>query len=152
MTMKRNKLMTGLALICLSLLSFTSKFGGEGFEVFLNDKLILQRFGTDMNKVQPIVLPQGSETDQLLIRYHHCGKTGRNRTLTVKDGEDRVLRVFNYKDNTDAAASMSCKLTALFSLQRGTAGNLKLYYASSELPGGRLLASLQFTKNNPARP
>lgn len=153
MIMKRNHFfVAGLAAICLTLLSFSSKPGGEGFEVFLNNKLILQQFGTAMNKVQSVSLPEGTATDQLVIRYHHCGKSGKNRTITVKNEEEKVLKVYTYTDNPDPVAAMSCKVNELFLLQKGISKQLKIYYTSSELPGGRQLATIQFSKNNQTNP
>ncbi len=151
--MKRNQfLAAGITAICLLLLSFSNKPGGEGFEVYLNNKLILQQFGSAMNKVQSISLPEGSAADQLVIRYHHCGKTVKNRTLTIKNGEEKVLKVFTYNDNPDPAAPMSCKVKELFHLKKGTNNLLKIYYRSSELPEGRQLAAIQFSKNNQTTP
>ena len=42
-----------LLTISVALFSFSStknNFGGEGFEVYLNDKLVLQQYGKDMDK------------------------------------------------------------------------------------------------------
>ena len=31
---------------------YKNNFGGEGFEVYLNDKLVLQQYGNDMDKIK----------------------------------------------------------------------------------------------------
>ncbi len=131
-----------LLVISTVLFSFSGKPGGEGFEVYLNNKLILQRFGNNMNTVQTIRLDEGSPNDELTINYHHCGKVGKNRVLTVKDGQDKVLKAIRFADANSPTKSMSCRAKEIISLKKGTTSTLKLYYASSELPGGRLLATI----------
>jgi hypothetical protein len=130
-----------LVLSCFALLSFTVKPGGEGFEVFLNNKLVLQRFGNQMNQPQTLQLAQGSPNDELIIKYHHCGQAGKNRVLTVKDGQDKMLKEFRYADSKNTGG-MLCKVKDIISLKRGNNSVLKLYYTSDEIPGGRLLASI----------
>ncbi len=135
------KVMAPLLFISISLLSFTTKFGGEGFEVYLNNKLVLQRFGNEMNQPKTIQLEQGSPNDELVIKYHHCGHVGKDRVITVKDGQDKVLKEFRYANSTNTGG-MSCKVKEITSLKKGNNNTLKLYYSSSEIPGGRLLASI----------
>lgn len=125
----------------ISLLSFTIKPGGEGFEVYLNKKLLLQRFGNDMNHPPTISLDFSSPQDELVVKYYHCGQTGKSRTLTIKDGQNKILKEFRYA-NTNQSGGMLCKASDIINLKKGNSSELKLYYTSSEIPGGRLLASL----------
>ena len=90
--------------ILVSLLSFSSKFpqgserGGEGFEISLNDKVLLQKYGNDMNNVKSLQLNQSSPNDKLSIRYHHCGRIGKNRIVTIKDGQNKMLKEWRFTD------------------------------------------------------
>jgi hypothetical protein len=79
------KTIVPLLFVSISLLSFTTKPGGEGFEVYLNNKLALQRFSNQMNQPQTIQLAQGSPNDELVIKYHHCGQAGKNRVNPMAD-------------------------------------------------------------------
>ncbi|HEX2630529.1 MAG TPA: hypothetical protein VHM26_16030, partial [Chitinophagaceae bacterium] len=97
-----------------SLLSFSSKPGGEGFEIYLNNKLLVQRFGQEMNSVQTISLNNISADDQLRVRYHHCGKAGKNRLITIRNSENKILKEWKYTDR-DVASSMVCPLTDILS-------------------------------------
>jgi hypothetical protein len=128
-----------------SLLSFSPKPGGEGFEIYLNNKLLVQRFGHDMNTVQTISLSDISTTDQLRVRYHHCGKAGKDRQITIRTADNKILKQWKYKDG-DVASSMMCPLSDIISLKKSNA-TLKLYYSSSELPAGRQLAAISTTSN-----
>ena len=94
--------------LCATLFSFAStSHGGEGFEIYLNNKLVLQQFGNNMKEVKTLKLDQTNENDQLSVRYHHCGRIGKNRVITIKDGKDNILKQWKFSDATNAAASMS---------------------------------------------
>lgn len=131
-----------LVAIAATLLSFKAYFGGEGFEISLNGKIVLQQFGKNMELVKTLQLQSASPNDKLTIRYYHCGKLGKNRTLTIKDGQNKLVKEWRFRDATTAAAGMSCHMQDLFSLKKGNNNVLNLYYSSSELPKGRQLASV----------
>ena len=133
------KRLAGLA-FCALLLSFsTAPAGGEGFEIYLNNKVVLQQFGNSMDKIKTVSLEQASPDDQLAIVYYHCGKQGKNRTVIIKDEKDNLLKKWNFKDE---GARMTCKVKDILGLEKGNRSVLKLYYSSSELPEGRQLASI----------
>jgi len=133
------KRLAGLA-ICALLFSFANgPAGGEGFEIYLNNKVVLQQFGSNMNTVKTLNLEQASPNDQLAIVYHHCGKWGKNRIVTIKDKKNTILKKWNFKDD---GARMTCRVKDILGLQKGNSTALKLYYSSSELPEGRQLAAI----------
>ena len=140
------KSMLALA-ICATLVSFRNKPGGEGFEIFLNNKVVVQQFGNDMSKVKNIQLTQSLAAGQLTIKYHHCGRIGKNRIVTVKDAHNKVLKEFNYADAATPVAVMTVNLKDLLNLMKGN-NQLKLYYSSSELPNGRMLVSISTSTIN----
>ena len=137
-----------------TLFSNKSNFGGEGFEVYLNNKLVLQQFGKDLNSVKSLQLDQSASNGQLAIRYFHCGRPGKSRVVTIKDEQNDVLKEWRFGDTQDAAAKLCCNVKDILALPKLKAGKkVNLYYASSELPGGRLLAILTaVNKNNTAQP
>ncbi len=140
-----------LAAICTTLFSFSPNPGGEGFEIYLNNKVVLQQYGGDLNTVKSLQLTQNSPADQLTVKYHHCGKVGKNRVITIKDGHNKVLKEFRYADATTPVSAMAVNVKNILSLKR--AGNtLKLFYSSSELPNGRVLVSINASSGIAARP
>lgn len=150
---------TSLILLCTVLFSFTFKtaetiFGGEGFEVYLNNKLVLQQFGKEMNTVKTVQLDQRASNGELAIRYFHCGQPGKSRLVTIKDEQDVVLKQWKFGDTKDASSKLCCNLKDIVSLPKIKAGKkVSLYYSSTELPNGRLLAILSaVNKNNTAQP
>ncbi len=157
--MKKNKLLAvSFLLVTIStiFLSFTpvNNWGGEGFEVYLNNKLVLQKYGNKMDNVQNLQLDKVSPNDQLIIKYSHCGDIGKNRVITIKDGQNKVLKEFRYKDADKAVRvqyGISCPLKELLKLKKGTTNTFKLYYSASQLPEGRLLTNICFEGQNIAR-
>jgi hypothetical protein len=133
-----------LVAIGTTLLSFSTKPGGEGFEISLNSKVVIQRYGSDINAVNSLQLNQTSVSDQLTIKYHHCGRVGKNRIVTIKDGQNKVLKEFRYADATTPVAAMAVPVKDILGLKKGSSNSFKLYYSSSELPNGRLLTTLLF--------
>ena len=131
-----------LITICTTLFSFSPNPGGEGFEIYLNNKAVIQQYGNEMNIVKSLHLNQGSSDDQLTIKYHHCGKVGKNRIIAIKDGQNKVLKEFRYADVATPFAAMALKIKDIIYLGKANNNSLKLFYSSSELQDGRVLATI----------
>lgn len=131
-----------VAALFASLTSFAPPFGGEGYRISVNGKIVLQAFGEEMNKSHTLNLDQYPTGSELVVRYFHCGKIGRSRVITIKNDNNNVVRTWKYKDVEDLNADMNCGVNELISLQKGS-GNIHLYYVSSELKQERLLVTIQ---------
>ena len=132
---------------------YKNNFGGEGFEVYLNDKLVLQQYGNDMDKIKNLQLDQSASNGQLAIRYYHCGRPGKSRIVSIKDEQNVVLKEWKFGDAKDASAKVSCSVKDIITLPKIKAGKkVNLYYAASELPNGRLLATLTSVSKSAAQP
>ena len=144
----KSKIVLLAALVTAStiLLSFKPA-GGEGFEIYLNNKLVMQRFGNQINDVQELQLDRPGPDDKLVVKYHHCGKVGKNRIITIRNENNEVLKEWRYADAATPVSAMSCRMNEIMSLEKIKASELKLYYSSSELPKGRQLASISFRKS-----
>ena len=129
-----------LILFCATLFSFSSKKGGDSFEVWLNGKRVLQQYVHVAKGIQTLQFAQASGNDKLDIYYSHCGQTGKNRYITIKDENNRPLKVWKFADATGGNVAMSFKLKDILSLKKNKTDKLNLFYSSSELPDGRLLA------------
>jgi hypothetical protein len=147
---KTIKSMAAIAL-CAIIFSFAPTGGGEGFQIFLNDKVVLQQYGNAMKTVKNLNLDNAADNDQLSVRYDHCGRAGKSRIIIIKDGNDKVLKQFKFSDVADPAAPMSCKVKNIRILQTGKDKTLKLFYSSAELPEGRLLTSIVTGAKNVAK-
>jgi hypothetical protein len=136
-----------LSPVLMVLFSFSNHKGGEGFEVYLNSKLVLQQFGSQLNNVKNIQLDKSDAASQLSVKYFHCGQAGKNRSITIKDENNKILKEWHYPDVSAANlsitdVSMNFKVSDILNLQKSNTGRLNLYYSSHELPKGRLLATL----------
>ena len=152
-------LLGSLIMLSIVLFSFTLKtaetvFGGEGFEVYVNNKLVLQQFGKEINMVKTVQLDQSTNNGELAIRYFHCGQPGKSRVVTIKDEQNVVLKEWKFGDTKDASAKLCCNVKDILALPKLKSGKkVNLYYSSAELPKGRLLAILtSVSKNNAAQP
>ena len=143
-----------LVAIAATLLSFSSSSpnGGEGFEILVNGKTVLQKFGSDMDNINTLQLSKTSPTDKLTIRYHHCGRVGKNRIVTIKDGNDNTVKVWKFTDAPTPVGDMSCTIQDLISLQKNGNTSFKVYYSSTELPKGRQLVSVILGNSNKVQP
>ena len=146
-------LLLTMSVVLFSFSSNKNNFGGEGFEVYLNDKLILQQYGKDMDVVRNVQLDQSASYGQLAIRYYHCGKPGKSRVVTIKDEQNIVLKEWKFGDARDASAKVSCSVKDILTLPKIKAGKkVSLYYTASELPNGRVLATLTSISKAAAQP
>jgi len=130
-------------LLLMGLPAFSGGMGGESFEIYLNNKLVLQQFVYHNEGVKNFSLDKQSYNDQLTIYYNHCGKSGTGRTIQLKDGQNRVLKQWQFPDGEGARAPMTCKVKDILDLQKNAgATQISLVYFSRQLPAGRLLASI----------
>ncbi|MBC7948869.1 MAG: hypothetical protein H7Y42_13350 [Chitinophagaceae bacterium] len=140
------------ALSCAVILAIMASFsgikgGGEGFEIFLNNKLVLQQFNQQLKDVKDIQLDNRYSNDNLVIKYHHCGRVGKDRTVSIRNAQNKILKEWKFGNVSTASviisdAGMACKVKDILSLQKANPGKLSLHYSSSELPKGRMLATL----------
>ncbi len=131
-----------LLLLSTAFFSFSARPGGEGFEIYLNNKVVLQQYGNEMNNVKNLQLDQYSANDNLGIKYYHCGKIGKSRVITIRDGKNNILKEYRYADITTAASPMTVPVKDIMGLKKPASSNLELFYSSSELPKGRILVTV----------
>ena len=133
-----------LVVVSAALLSFSPNFGGEGFGILLNGKLLLQKYGSGMSHVKTLDLSKSLPNDKITIRYFHCGKVAKNRLLTIKDVNDKVIKIWRFKDAVVPEGDMSCNVPHIAELKKEGNSVFKIFYTSSELPEGRMLATMIF--------
>ena len=141
------------ALIILGAVAFSfSVFpGGEGYEISLNDNVIVQQFGNNMNKVQTLQLNSAKASDKLTIKYYHCGRVGKNRVISFRNEQNNIIKEIHFADENNPVAAMSLPVKDILSLKKENTV-LKLYYSSSELPKGRMLVTINTTSTNLSLP
>ncbi len=132
-----------LVAFAISLLSFSvpSFAGGDSYEIYLNNNLLLKRFQFDKASDLTVHLNNADENKMLIINYKHCGVTGKGRSMTIRNEKNQILKEWNF---SNGEASMKISVRELKNLQKEN-GSLNLYYASKELmPKEKMLASIDF--------
>ena len=122
-----------LLTLSAGLFSFSTPFGGEGFEVYLGSKLLSRHFGSSTvpNKTIPIATSQAAE--EFTVKYYHCGQPGTNRVITVRNSAGKQVKQWQYGNAKRADAGMSCPVKELLELQLTNPGILGIYYSSNEV-------------------
>ena len=139
---------TALVAVSAILFSFSPTPGGEGFEIYLNNKVVIQQFGSDIKNQKSLELNPSSPNDKLTVKYHHCGRVGKNRVVTIKDAQNNVLKEFRYADAATPVSAMSVPVKDILALKKASSNTLRLYYTSSELPKGRMLVNITTAATN----
>lgn len=130
---------TFLAAISTILFSFSTFIGGDMFEIYVNNNLVVQQHIADTKTVKNLLWNKGNQMDQIKIRYSHCGIAGKNRNITIKNSHDQVLKKWQFSDSPDD--TMNFRINDVSTLQN-TNTALYIYYTSKELPNGKLLATI----------
>jgi hypothetical protein len=124
--------------------------GGEHFEVYLNDKLILQQGITSSYQFKNLPLDNATANDKLIIHYRQCrGVIAKGRSISIKDEKGKVLKEWKFADSPESAMVISMK--EILQLQKQYASSsFKLCYTSTEFSENRTLASLQLKDDKTA--
>ena len=130
-----------LIVTSLMVFSFSTRFGGEVFEIFLNNKLVVQQIVARHEAVKTLQLDQTVSDGSIMVKYTHCGRPGTDRSIILKDENNNIVRKWHFVDDAEYK-TMSCKVQEILSLQKTNGTKFSMYYVSKELPDGRLLASI----------
>ncbi len=133
----------------LSLSTFNANAGGDIYEIYLNNKLILKQFVILPLNIKSLQLDKANSNDQLVIFYSHCGQTGKERSIAIKDDKGKIVKQWKFANATSSNKSMIIPVKELLQLgENNTKTHLHLYYAARELPKGRILTSVDLVKSN----
>lgn len=137
-------LFSGLA-VSFILLAFTPDFGGEVYEVYLNDKLIIQQ-ATHRGYEVPKLLLDKNGNDKLSVNYYNCGHIDTERSITARNSKNEILKEwkFNNASGHDGKA-MQFSVKDLLVISDQGSMSLHLVYSSKETEK-RSLASVVFNK------
>lgn len=129
-----------MLILACSLFAFTTKPGGEGFEVYLDNNLAIQQHGSAMDNIKSLRLNENSKNSIITIKYHHCGKVGKNRVIALKDEKGKTLKEWKFPDVSAPVSPMKCAVKDIIDVKGSTV--VTLYYSSTELPKGRTIAGV----------
>lgn len=146
------KTVVAILLIAISatLSSFSPAPGGDKFELYINNKLVVEHFVSHRAITKTVTLFPGNYNNKIDVYYSHCGQTGKDRSIIVKDAQNKVIKKWDFADASGSNRAMSLKGKDLMDLQKKNQ-TLQLYYSSKELPEGKLLASVVTATTNYAK-
>lgn len=146
--LKKTRLPLLLAIFSVILFSFAAAPGGDKFEIYLNNKLILEQFVSQHAGAKYLTLHQSNYDDRITVAYSHCGQTGKDRTISIRDENSKVLKQWKF-DDAAGTKTMSWQVSEIIDLQKDkNHTRLQLWYSSRELPQGKLLATVIRGNNN----
>ncbi len=156
--MKQTSAHRGLAKALAILIFFVSfagisaKAGGDGYEIYLNNKLILKQYKGQSLSLTSLELNASNAKDQLVIYYTRCNakdNSGKGRTITLKDKKGNTLKVWTFSDMKDNNGAMIIPVKEILDLEKKNAeSNLIIFYASQDHPQTQILSSLQLSVKN----
>jgi hypothetical protein len=140
-------LMLLFTLITLSFTAtgFTSRFGLDYYEFYLNNKFLAKQYVNQPLNQRVLQLDKAKPADQLQISYTHCMNkgVGTGRNLMVKDEAGHTLQKWTFAEGSEAKMSIAVKdLLQLANKNKGH--ELKLYYSAQELSKGEMLSMIRF--------
>jgi len=133
-----------ITVICLQ--AFTTPTGRDVFEIYLNNKLILRQAVTQSLTLQSLQLDKASKDDHLVIYYNHCGATGKDRTIAIKDDKGNTIKEWKFADASGDNKGMTIPVKELLQLEKNySQTSLNIVYFAQQLPKGRALSALHFS-------
>lgn len=137
-------LVCALFAFALGSLSFTSRFGLDAYEIYLNNKLVLKQSVNQPLNLRVLSLDKAKESDQLRVVYRHCMRDngpGTGRSIALKDESGNTLRKWNFADD----GQMTIPVKDLLQAANKVAGRaVNLVYTSRELDKGEMLSMVHF--------
>lgn len=134
-----------LITLCFTTFGFTTKFGLDSYEIYLNNKLILKQSVNEPLSLRVLQLDKANVNDQLRINYIHCTLkgAGTNRNIVLKDEQGKKLKDWSFANATGSDLTMVISVKELLSLIKNNPNHeLSLHYTSKELTKAQMLASL----------
>ncbi len=126
-------------LIISMLFSFVSNLGGEHYSIYFNNDLLTQQVIAHQDKVPALRLGKATQGN-ISIHYDHCGQIGTSRSLSLRAGENSVIKTWNFDDTLGAKSRMTLDVKEITRLLQNQS-TFSLVYSSKELSKGRALAT-----------
>lgn len=128
--------------------SFVTPAGGEGFEIYIDNKMVLQQFNQEMKELKTIQLTAAQSKSMLQVKYYHCGMAGKSRILELKNADQKTIRRWEFDNSEGKNFAITVAVKEILDSQQKTSdGAIYLYYSSKEAPQGRLLAGIVPSSN-----
>lgn len=131
------------AALCFVMFGFSATSGAHSVQVYLDSKLMIDQYINQKADAAKVNLDAAENHSQLIVKYSECGRVVTGRKITVKDNDNKVLKVWEFKGSSAGfQESMSCPIKDILALKPKKSNTLKLYYSSDDFPEGQQIAYL----------
>ncbi|AYB29940.1 hypothetical protein [Chryseolinea soli] len=129
--------------LCFVLFGFSATSGAHNVQVYLDSKLVIDQYINQKVDAAKINLDLAENPSQLIVKYSECGRTVTGRKITLKDNDNKVLKVWEFAgSSTGAQEPMACTVKDILALKPKKSNTLKLFYSSDDFPQGQQFAYL----------
>ena len=119
--------------------AFSAFAGTDSYRIFLNGKLVMTQYVGQPLSLANLPISEANSKDELVVYYNHCGATGKDRSITIKDETGTVLKVWKFEDAAGGKDDgMHIPVKDLLALEKA-GRQLSLCYTAQQLPQGRML-------------
>jgi hypothetical protein len=116
--------------------------GGDSFELYVQDKLIVRYFYASKTPVPTVRLGQDAVRGTVALTFSHCGRTDTQRQITARDASGKVIKVWSFPN---AGGKTGNRMTLTWDGIQKRNPTMSLYYQAQEFPDEALLAHIIFT-------
>jgi len=121
----------------LLLQAFTAKPGTDVFEIYLNNKLLLQQAANKAFTLQSLQLSKSNINDELVIYYNHCGESGKHRSIAIRDDKGNTIKEWKFADANEVRSAMKIPVKELLQLDKNVVHtSFTIFYSAQQLPNG----------------
>jgi hypothetical protein len=146
---KQHPWTSGVVLVAFVVLSsFAFMPGAHSFQVYLDSKMVADQYVTRDMVVPVLSIDPADRNNDIIVKYSECGRTVSQRTLTIKNAQDKVLKEWHFDGATAGFKdAMSIKVKDVVALKPNAGSSLKLIYTSNDFKAGQQVASLAIGKD-----
>lgn len=129
-------------------INFSSKAGLDSYQIYLNDKLILQQSVRDPLNISALPITKANINDKLVIYYSQCNapnKIGKGRSLVIRDAARNLVKEWKFED-AEGSSRMEIPVKELLALENKYANStLTIFYKAQGMNRDQRLISLKST-------
>lgn len=146
-TILQPKMLVLLAFIAT--LSGFAPMGAHSFLIQLDDKTVSEQYVINTTTIPKVVLDPAENHKQLTVKYNECGRTVSGRVISVKDGNNTVVKQWKFEGTTSGYKdAMTVGVKDILALKKNSSNTLNMYYASAEFPAGQHIATIVIGPGN----
>lgn len=134
------------AIFAFLVLGLQARAGGDVYEIYLNNKLVIRQALHAPLSLQNLELSTAKAGDKLSIRFLQCnapGKTGKSRMISIRDEQGKIVKQWKFKDASGAGNEMVIPVEELLAVQRQARQPLFVFYSAEGMVKDQKLVALQ---------